>query len=235
MKQWMALPSLFLSLAVWQASAEERSYNTAAKETIPDTGIGATTTGQRIILFKDHRTGLQTWQSDIFKKPEDKVIAITDHGSTVALSILNPNSNHPVLTWSFVDRSKGQIQIVISRALMSQDALHKLQINCIPVVTARNLTTHGLFRIVAEFEYVKNTKVISTASSMLGPLDKGEKHDLTTDTLYDAHCGNIRARMYIPFCKLSNGLDCKNMVVGSAFGAIPVKMGRSPLSRKAKR
>ena len=135
---------------------------------------------------------------------------------------------------SYVNQSAGQIQMVISRALVTHDTRKNSQVNCVPVITARNLTTHGMFRIIAEFDYFENKKVISSTSSMLGPLDKGEAHDVPTDTLYDVDCGKIQARMYIPYCRLSNGLDCKNLVVGSAFGAIPVKMRRFHVSRKAK-
>lgn len=235
MKKWMALPSLFLSLAVWQASAEERRNDAAAKTTIPDSGMGATTVGQRIVLLRDPKNGLQTWKSDIFKSSEDSVMAIADNGATVALTIQNSDSNNPTFTWSYVNSSAGQIQILITRALKTPDAIDKRKTNCIPVVTVRNLTTHGMYRVVAEMEYLANNKVVSSGSSMFGPLDQGETQALTTDALYDANCGRISARMHIPFCKFSNGLDCKNRVVGSKFGAIPVKLGRSSLPGKAQR
>ncbi|MBT6609270.1 MAG: hypothetical protein HOB37_12525 [Rhodospirillaceae bacterium] len=182
---------------------------------IPPSGIGATTVGQRIILFDD-----RSWKADDFYHRES-VLAITDGGRTVALTqTVDPKSEQQILSWEYTGSHEDKIQVLVSRALTVVHTKDTGQTNCVPIITARNLSGQSLFRIVAELQFVSAGKEVSATSVMIGPLDSGEGRNKTSSPLYDVACKNVTANLHVPFCKLSNGLDCRKLVIASKFSAI---------------
>ncbi|MEJ2610995.1 MAG: hypothetical protein P8179_13140 [Candidatus Thiodiazotropha sp.] len=192
-------------------------------EAIPPSGLGATTIGERVLLLSDG-----SWKIDNYYR-EDKVSAITDHGRTVSLTRkLDPNSQKPILIWEYSDQSTGPIQILVSRAIDTGKSIHSNTDNCIPVITARNLSKLSLFRVIAELSFQTSDGNIASTSVMLGPLDQGEEEEKVTSPIYVDKCQNLTAMLHIPYCYFSNGLDCTNTVETSRYGTIPVQLAPKP-------
>ena len=212
--------ALLLSALTHQAEAQALTPPLDEDETIPPSGIGATTVGERVILMPDG-----TWKIDQFYSA-DEVTALSDHGRTVMLSrTIDPATKHPVLRWKYARGHGGPLQIVVSRAITTDRSRHSTDDNCIPVLTIRNLTNLGLFRIIAEVEFtVKNGSGQSATSVMAGPLDDGEEGDYLASPLFLETCKDLEATVNIPYCTFDNGLDCRDVVTATQFGTIPAKI-----------
>jgi hypothetical protein len=187
-------------------------------ESVPPSGLGATTIGERIIIYNNG-----TWKINNFFK-EEQVPAITDHGRTILLSKkTNPENNKTTLHWEYTDQSSGPIQILISRAIDTRKSEHSSDDNCIPVVTARNLSMLTLFRVIAEITFTTPDGVSSSTSVMLGPLDRGEEEEKVSSPIFVNNCQELSATLHVAYCFFSNGLDCSKTVVASRFGTIPIQ------------
>lgn len=218
--------ALLLALALLTASqtppahAQNAGASLTQTETVPQNGIGATMAGARIRLLPDG-----TWVEDAFAGSKT-TIAITDHGHTVDLSEDPiPNSKEKKRTWKPLGSGGGPIQIVVSRAINTAQSAHSTTDNCIPVVTVRNLTKIGVFRIVVELRFTDTRspdRTTSSISMMVGDLDEGEQEDLVASPLLEPYCGGLEAEMHIPFCRFSNGVTCEHLVTGSRYGTIPI-------------
>ncbi|UUX48463.1 hypothetical protein NUH88_13710 [Nisaea acidiphila] len=221
--------AVLLTLAAGQVSAQSRS-NPPAKsrttevfkdEAFPSSGLGATTLGERVLLLPDG-----TWKVDDYYAA-DEVTAVTDHGRTVVLTRkTDPASKDSVLQWEYTRGHGGPIQIVVSRAITTDRSQHSKNDNCIPVLTVRNLTSLGLFRIVAELQFTGPNNVKAATSIMAGPLDDGEQGDFLSGPLFLDSCDSLTAELHIPFCQFENGLDCSSVVAASAYGTIPTVVGK---------
>jgi len=226
----LAILTLVLGFTVGPATAQTSGEGAAASagnqpsarpvleddEAFPSSGLGARTIGQRVLLFSDG-----TWKINRYHVL-DKVTAISDHGRTVNLMrTLDPKTNEPILRWEYAEGHGGPLQIVVSRVITTDRSEHSKNDNCIPVITVRNLTNLGLYRIVAELEFGDATDIHASTSVMAGPLDEGEQGDYLSNPLILNSCLGLTARLHIPFCQFDNGLDCRDVVSASAFGSIP--------------
>jgi hypothetical protein len=188
-------------------------------EAFPSSGLGARTIGQRVLLFQDG-----TWKVDQYYSA-DAVTAVSDHGRIVSLTrTIDPQTKEPVLKWDYTTGHGGPLQIIVSRAITTDRSEHSKNDNCIPVVTVRNLTNLGLFRIVAELEFDGANDVHAATSVMAGPLDDGEQGDYLSSPLFLDSCSGLTAKLHVPFCQFDNGLDCRDVVTASAFGTIPAML-----------
>ncbi|WP_028466911.1 hypothetical protein [Nisaea denitrificans] len=212
--------ALLLSALPHTADAQTPAPPIDDDEAIPPSGLGATTVGQRVILLPDG-----TWKIDQFYSA-DEVTAMSDHGRVITLSrTTDPATKHPVLRWKYARGHGGPLQIVVSRAITTDRSKHSTDDNCIPVLTIRNLTNLGLFRIIAEVEFtVKDGSGQSATSVMAGPLDDGEEGDYLASPLFLETCKNLEATVNIPYCTFENGLDCRDVVTATQFGTIPAKI-----------
>lgn len=208
---------LLLSALPQQADAQTSMPPLDKDETIPPSGLGATTVGERVLLLPDG-----TWKLDQFYSA-DEVTAMSDHGRVVKLTrTTDPTTKRPVLRWRYSKGHGGPLQIAVSRAITTDRSRHSKDDNCIPVITVRNLTNLGLFRIIAEVEFsVKDGGGQSAASIMAGPLDDGEEGDYLASPLFLETCKNLEATVNIPYCTFENGLDCRDVVTATRYGTIP--------------
>lgn len=187
--------------------------------TIPPSGMGATTSGQRVILLPDG-----TWKTDEHYSLEE-MTAVTDHGQTITLTRgVDPKTKDVTLQWSYSGLRGGPLQIAVSRAITTDRSAHSSTDNCIPVVSVRNLSQIGLFRILIELEFTAPDGSTSGANLMAGPLDEGEETDIVANALFLNGCKNLTAKLQIPYCKFDHGLDCRHAVTASRVGAIPVEL-----------
>lgn len=192
-------------------------------EAFPSSGLGARTVGERVLLFQDG-----TWKVDQYYSA-DEVTAVSDHGRIVSLTrTIDPQTKEPVLKWEYSRGHGGPLQIIVSRAITTDRSLHSKNDNCIPVVTVRNLTNLGLFRIVAELSFEGSGDAHASTSVMAGPLDDGEQGDYLSSPLFIATCSGLTARLHVPFCQFENGLDCRDVVTASSFGTIPAVLAPTP-------
>lgn len=212
--------AVFLSAPAQQAGAQSVVTPIGEDETIPPSGLGAMTVGERVLLLPDG-----SWKIDEFYKA-DEVTAMSDHGRAVLLSrITDPTTKKPVLRWKYARGHGGPLQIVISRAITTDKSRHSTNDNCIPVITIRNLTNLGLFRIVAEVEFTpKDGSGQSATSVMAGPLDDGEEGDYLASPLFLKTCSDLKASVSVPYCTFENGLDCRDVVTATRFGTIPAEI-----------
>ncbi|WP_420402301.1 hypothetical protein [Nisaea sp.] len=227
----LAIAALALGFAAFPATAQTSGVTSASSsgnnspaaalfdhdEAFPSSGLGARTVGERVLLFSDG-----TWKVDQYYSA-DQVTAVSDHGRIVSLTrTIDPKTKEPVLRWNYARGHGGPLQIVVSRAITTDRSEHSKNDNCIPVITVRNLTNLGLFRIVAELQFDgAGEEVHASTSVMAGPLDDGEQGDYLSSPLFIDTCSGLTARLHIPFCQFENGLDCRDVVAASAFGTIP--------------
>lgn len=199
--------------------AASRSQQVQRDEAFPSTGLGATTIGERVIILPDG-----TWKVDNYYQ-DDEVTAVSDHGRLVMLTrTKDPQTGEFVRTWSYTTGHGGPLQVVVSRAITTDRSLHSKNDNCIPVITVRNLTSLGLFRLVAELEFTSANGKNSATSIMAGPLDDGEQGDFQSGPLFLETCTDLTAKLHIPYCKFENGVDCRTVVSASGFGTIPTAL-----------
>lgn len=219
-RAFLVATAILLSVLAHQADAQTTAPPPDEGETIPPSGLGATTVGERVILLPNG-----TWKIDDFHNA-DKVTAISDHGRSVTLTrTINPVTDQPELRWQYSRSRGGLLQIVISRAISTDRSGHSLIDNCIPVITVRNLTNLGVFRIVAEIEFTSKVDDGRSATSiMAGPLDDGEETDALASPLFLKSCDNLQATINVPYCAFENGLDCRNVITTTRFGTIPARM-----------
>ena len=212
--------TVLLSSLPQQADAQSPIPPLDTEETIPPSGLGATTVGERVLLFPDG-----TWKIDRYYSA-DEVTAMSDHGRTVSLSrTIDPVTNQPALRRRYARGHGGPLQISISRAITTDRSGHSTDDNCIPVITIRNLTNLGLFRVVAGVQFTsKENGSTSATSIMAGPLDDGEGGDYLAPPLFLKSCDNLEATVSISYCTFENGLDCRDIVTTTRFGAIPARM-----------
>lgn len=216
---------LFLALLFVTALQAEPSFKPSSSdsESVPPSGLGATTIGERIILYSNG-----TWKVNNYFR-EDKIPAITDHGRTISLTRkTDPSKQNPTLLWEYTDKSSGPIQILVSRAIDTGKSKHSTSDNCIPVITARNLSMLTLFRIIAELSFKTPDGSSSSTSVMLGPLDRGEEEEKVSSPIYVDNCQQLTATLHVAYCFFSNGLDCSKTVEASRFGTIPIQMASKP-------
>ena len=191
-------------------------------EALPPSGLGATTEGERVVLYNDH-----TWKVDEYNRQHD-ITAVTDHGRTVILHRkIDPTTSRPYLSWRYSDRSGGPIEVLISRAIDTERSEHSKTDNCIPVVTVRNLTRLGVFRIIVELEFTAKDGSKASTSVMLGPLDDGDEGEKVASPLLVDQCRGLTAKLHVGHCAFSDGLDCTSTVRASHYGAIPLDMAKS--------
>lgn len=194
-------------------SLEERN------EGFPSSGLGARTTGARVLLFED-----RTWKVDEYSSV-DEIAAVSDHGRTVRLTrTIDPKTKELVREWEYTRGHGGPLQIVISRAITTDRSEHSKNDNCIPVITVRNLTNLGLFRIVAELQFEGAGDIHAATSIMAGPLADGEQGDYLSSPLIIDTCAGLTARLHVPFCQFENGINCRDVVTASSFGTIPTAL-----------
>lgn len=219
-RAFLVATAILLSALAHQADAQTSAPPIDEDETIPLSGLGATTVGERILLLPDG-----TWKIDQFYSA-DKVTAISDHGRTITLiRTIDPATDKPLLHWNYSQSHGGPLQIVISRAISTDRSGHSFTDNCIPVITIRNLTNLGIFRIVAEIEFTSQTDDSRSATSiMAGPLDDGEETDSLSSPLFLKSCTNLQATVSVPYCTFENGLDCRGVITTTRFGTIPARM-----------
>lgn len=212
--------AVLLSALAHQANAQTLPPPHGEDEAIPPSGLGATTVGERVLLLSDG-----SWKIDQFYSV-DEVTALSDHGRTVMLSRkTDPATKHPVLRWKYARGHGGPLQIVVSRAITTDKSGHSTNDNCIPVITIRNLTSLGLFRIIAEVEFTsRDGNGQSATSVMAGPLDEGEEGDYLASPLFLETCKNLEATVSVPYCTFDNGLDCSDVVTATRFGTIPAQI-----------
>jgi hypothetical protein len=213
------LSALLLVAVGHGALAQPIADNPDGGEAIPPSGLHATTTGDHVLIFQDG-----SWKKRQ-PLPGISTTAITDHGRSIALmEKSDPASGKIRREWRYTSPSQGMIQIVVSRAITTDRSTHSNRDNCIPVITARNLSDSTLFRVIAELEFQTKDSGHSAISVMLGPLDGGEEEEKVASPLFVPGCEYLSAKLHVPYCTLTNGLDCRMLITSSRYGTIPVEM-----------
>jgi hypothetical protein len=218
-----ALVALILAAAgtaVPAAVAQEdgaRAADTQAMGLIPPSGIGATTTGERVLLLPDG-----TWRRE--GQVIETVDAITDTGRQVELRQVTEADGDSRLTWDFIGAGGGPIQIVVTRALNTALSVHSKEDNCIPAVAARNLSSIRVNRVLVEIAFSDPEGNYSFTSLMMGPLDHGDAHEVVSPPLFFEACRGLTGTLTVPYCELDGGTRCDRLVVASDRGVIPLSM-----------
>ncbi len=119
----------------------------------------------------------------------------------------------------------GFIQVVVARAL---DIPGRNGGTCMPVVSARNLTGISINHIIVEIAYSGAAGERAYSSTVHKDMDRNEFDDRLVEPLPMRSCAGAVGIVRIPLCTLKTGVDCRNLIVASDHGSIPLKMHALP-------
>lgn len=214
------LPATLLAFASLGSTAPPAAAQAADSQMIiPDSGMGATTEGSRVILYSDG-----TWKVDEYVDTA-RITAVTDHGSTVELTQSQQSDGTQKKTWTLTGSGGGgPIQVVVTRAVTTNLSIHSDRDNCIPVVKVRNLTQVVLHRIVVEIDFTGPAGSHGGTSLMFGPLADGVEREEVSAPLFVPACKGLIGQARVPYCIFKDGVRCENVVIASERGVIPLSM-----------
>ncbi|MBF0255217.1 MAG: hypothetical protein HQL47_01905 [Gammaproteobacteria bacterium] len=214
---------LFICLSLSLSSSIQAKTPVARNEAIPPSGLSAVTAGRQVLLFQDG-----SWSTP-GPVAGQSIQAITAQGRGVSL-IEKPGQKpgSTERTWKYSGSTHGMIQVVVSRAIATDRSPHSDTDNCIPTITLRNLSDFTLHRVIAELEFFSKDGNRSAASVMFGSLDNGEEQERVASPLLVPDCTHLSARLHVPYCVFSNGLDCSVLIKASPYGTISLEMATPP-------